>query len=390
MTVLIVLFWVFAFVVFYTFFGYGILLWILVRIRERIRPRKVWPVQEEYPEVTLLIAAYNEKDCIAEKMENCRALDYPAGRLHFVWVTDGSSDGTPDLLRHYPENTVLHEDARRGKTAALNRAMPFVQTPLVVMTDANTELNPEAIKSIVRKFDDPSVGCVCGEKRVRTDGASAAGSEGVYWKYECFLKDLDDRLYSTMGAVGELIAIRRSLWEDIPDGTLVDDMLLSMGIVRRGWRIAYCKEAYALESPSASIAEERKRKVRLSAGGFQATVKLRDLMNPFRYPVVSFQFVSHRVLRWVVTPASLLLLLPLNIALVLCGAPLFYLVTLVLQLAFYLCALGGMIADRHGKKTVLHIPYYFLFANFTTFAGFRHFLSFNGDAAWEKAKRAEK
>jgi len=388
MVFLIILFWFCAFMVFYTFFGYGILLWLLVRIKERIHPRREPVMTEEFPEVTLLIAAYNEEDYIDEKMSNCRALQYPEGRLHFVWVTDGSSDRTPDKLREYPENLVLHDSARRGKSAALNRAMPFVNTPYVVMTDANTILNPESIYRIIRKFDDPQVGCVCGEKRIIEGDGSAAGTEGVYWKYECALKKLDDRLYSTMGAVGELIAIRRELWQDIEPDVLVDDMILSMGIVRRGYRIAYCSDAYACEKPSANIAEERKRKIRLSAGGFQATSRLRDLLNPFRYGVVAFQFGSHRVLRWVLTPSLLVLLLPLNIAIVCLGASRIYSVFLALQILFYLGAFVGYMADRKGRKSKFHVPYYFLFANLTTFAGLKYYLKFNGNAAWEKAKRA--
>lgn len=388
MTALIILFWIFAFIVFYTFFGYGIILWVAVRIREALRPRPSHPVEVEYPDVTLLIAAYNEESCIAEKMENCRSLQYPEDKIHFVWVTDGSTDSTPDLLRGYPENTVLHDDRRRGKSAALNRAMQHVTTPYVVMTDANTILNAESIYRIIRKFDDPEVGCVCGEKRVLSDGASAAGTEGLYWKYECALKKLDDRLYSTMGAVGELIAIRRELWEDIEPDVLVDDMILSMGIVRKGYRIAYCADAYACERPSANIAEERKRKVRLSAGGFQATSKLRDLLNPFKYGVVAFQFGSHRVLRWVLTSSLLVLLLPLNIAIVCLGGPMLYTVTLILQILFYLCAFAGYFADKKGKKSKFHVPYYFLFANLTTFAGLKYYMNFNGNAAWEKARRA--
>ena len=388
MTVLTILFWLFAFIVFYTFFGYGILLWILVRIKEAIAPRKQFPVVEEHPDVTLLIAAYNEEDYVEAKMRNCRSLDYPADKLHITWVTDGSSDSTPDRLREYPENTVLHQPQRAGKTAALNRAMEYVNTPIVIMTDANTDLNPECIRVIVRKFDDPQVGCVSGEKRVRQEGSSASASEGVYWKYESFLKSLDDRLYSAMGAAGELIAIRRSLWTEIPAGTLVDDMILSMGIVRKGYRIAYTNEAYALESPSADIEEERKRKVRLGAGGFQAVSELRDLLNPFKYGVVAFQFFSHRVLRWVVAPSCLVLLALVNVLLVVLGAPVFYTVTLVLQVLFYLSALVGLCQDKKGIKTKFSIPYYFLFANFSTFAGFRYYLHYNGNAAWEKAKRA--
>lgn len=388
MIALTIIFWICAFVVFYTFFGYGIIIWIAVKIKERFSRLETFPMKEEFPDVTLLIAAYNEEDIIAQKMENCRALKYPQDKFHLVWVTDGSTDSTPKLLSGYPENTVLHQPGRSGKTEALNRAMKYVSTPYVIMTDANTALNEDAIYLIIRKFDNPHVGCVAGEKKVISSGENAAATEGLYWKYESFLKDLDDRLNSAMGAAGELIAIRRELWTDIPKGTLGDDMFVSMGVIRKGYKIAYCKQAYAAEKPSADIREEKKRKVRLAGCAMQNVVTLKDLMNPFKYGLTAFQFVSHRVLRWVLTPSCLILLLLSNLAMVLMGAPLFYQIVLGLQVLFYLAALAGMILDRKEKAGILRVPYYFLFTNFTTFAGVGYLLRNKGNAAWEKARRA--
>ena len=388
MIALTIIFWICAFVVFYTFFGYGIIIWIAVKIKEHFSRPETYPMKEEFPDVTLLIAAYNEEDIIAQKMENCRALKYPQDKFHLVWVTDGSTDSTPKLLSGYPENTVLHQPGRSGKTEALNRAMKYVSTPYVIMTDANTALNEDAIYLIIRKFDNPHVGCVAGEKKVISSGENAAATEGLYWKYESFLKDLDDRLNSAMGAAGELIAIRRELWTDIPKGTLGDDMFVSMGVIRKGYKIAYCKQAYAAEKPSADIREEKKRKVRLAGCAMQNVVTLKDLMNPSKYGLTAFQFVSHRVLRWVLTPSCLILLLLSNLAMVLMGAPLFYQIVLGLQVLFYLAALAGMILDRKEKAGILRVPYYFLFTNFTTFAGVGYLLRNKGNAAWEKARRA--
>ena len=278
---------------------------------------------DELPEVTLFVAAYNEERVVDEKMANTRSLDYPADRLKVVWVTDGSDDSTNRRLEAYPEVEIFFQPERQGKTAALNRGIEFVETSLVVFTDANTMLNREAIREIVRCFSDPTVGCVAGEKRIavrRLDGA-AAGGEGLYWKYESALKRLDWRLYSAMGAAGELFAVRRGLFERMENDTLLDDFVLSLRIVQKGYRIAYCDTAYAIEGASSDMKEEQKRKVRICAGGLQSIGRLRPLLNVFRYGVVSFMFLSHRVLRWSLTPLLLFLLLPVNAALAFSGSP---------------------------------------------------------------------
>lgn len=390
MTTAAILFWVLLFVVFYTYLGYGMLLWTLVRIREALRPVRPLPEPDSLPEVTLMIAAYNEQEIVAAKTANCRTLEYPAGKLRFVWVTDGSTDRTGELLAACPEVTVLHDARRAGKTAALNRAMELVDTPLVIFTDANTMLNPGAVRAIVRCFDDRRVGCVAGEKRVAAaDGTGAAATEGVYWKYESKLKELDHRLSTAVGAAGELFAVRRELYEAQPEDTLLDDFMISMRIAGKGYRIAYCKEAYALETPSADMAEEGKRKRRIAAGGLQSVWRLRGLLNPFRHGVLTFQYLSHRVLRWTLTPILLAALLPLNIALLWSAHPLLYAATLALQAAFYAAALAGWLLERRGRRSrLLFIPYYFLFMNLNVFRGAHYLATHRGGGAWEKARRA--
>ena len=204
MTTLQILFWLSLFLVFYTHLGYGILLYMLVKLKELfVKPvRRQLPPDKRLPDVTLFITAFNEEEVVDEKMRNCLGLDYPADKLHIVWTTDGSNDSTNQRLENWPQATVHFQPLRQGKTAAMTRGMMLVDTPLVVFTDANTMLNREAIREIVRAFEDPKVGCVAGEKRIAVqekDGA-AAGGEGIYWKYESTLKALDARLYSAVGA----------------------------------------------------------------------------------------------------------------------------------------------------------------------------------------------
>lgn len=383
-----ILFWIGIGIVFYTYLGYGIVLYLMVKIKELfVKPRSPL-LPEPLPEATLLIAAYNEEAIVASKMVNCRQLDYPADKLRLVWITDGSNDNTNERLKEYPEVTVLYQPRRQGKTAALNRAIPYVKTPYVIFTDANTMLNKGAIKEIIRQFSDPRVGCVAGEKRVEIQAEQGAtAGEGIYWKYESALKRLDYRLYSTVGAAGELFAIRTSLFEQMPPDTLLDDFILSLRIAMRGYKIAYSKEAYALESASLNMREEEKRKVRISAGGLQSVWRLRGLLNIFRYGILSFQYISHRVLRWTLTPVVLFALLPLNLLLACTGHTL-YTVILALQLAFYLLGyLGYKMEKRNIRNKLLFIPYYFLFMNINVIRGYSYLAKHKGTGAWEKAKR---
>ena len=391
-----ILFWIGIGIVFYTYLGYGIVLYLMVKIKELFVKPRLPRLPETLPEATLLIAAYNEEAIVASKMVNCRQLDYPADKLRIVWVTDGSDDGTNERLqtRWAGKATVHFQPLRQGKTAAMTRGMTLVDTPLVVFTDANTMVNREAIREIVLAFRNPKVGCVAGEKRIAVqakDGA-AAGGEGIYWKYESTLKALDARLYSAVGAAGELFAVRRELFETMEPDTLLDDFILSLRITMKGYIIAYCTNAYAIENGSADMREEEKRKVRIAAGGLQSIRRLRPLLNPFRYGVLSFQYTSHRVLRWSVTPFLLFALLPLNVAILLTGgSPVFYGVLLVLQVFFYgLGYWGYYLSTRQIKNKLLFIPYYFLFMNINVLRGIRYLKKKRGSGTWEKAKRAEK
>ena len=374
------LFWLCLAIVVYTYVGYGLILYLLVFIKRlAIKAKPLADITDDcLPEVTLMGCAYNEEDIISEKMSNTHSLDYPADRLHLVWVTDGSTDNTNSILSTYPDVKIVFSPERRGKSAALKHGIKEVSTEIVMMTDANTMLNPEAIREIVRLMQDPKVGCVSGEKKVmaKSDSDEAAQGEGLYWKYESTLKRLDSELYSAMGAAGELCVIRRQLMTDIPDDTLLDDFVISMEIVRMGYKIAYTSKAFAMEYGSADLHEESKRKRRIAAGGLQSSWRLRSLMNPLRHPVVAFQFVSHRVLRWTITPVCLFALIPLNTILVLSGEGIIYTILWILQILFYASALAGM-----------RISKYFVFMNLNVFRGMEYLLN-NTSGTWEKAKRA--
>ncbi len=348
------------------------------------------PSDDELPDITLMICAYNEEDIIDEKMENIRQIDYPREKVCIMWVTDGSNDHSNELLSKYDEVTLVYSPERRGKAAAMQHGLSINKAEFVVFTDANTMLNPNALREIVRQFQKPDVSCVSGEKRVaaRVKGQVSAEGEGLYWKYESTLKRWDSELYSAMGAAGELFAVRMAHYREAPSNALLDDFMMSMLIVKDGHRIAYTSDAYAIEYGSANMHEESKRKRRIAAGGLQSIWWLRSLMNPLRYPVVSFLFVSHRVLRWSVTPLALMLLIPLNILLIVMNAGYVYIVIGALQALFYLATLVGWQQARTGRRSrFFYVPYYFMFMNINVFHGISYLCSHHTSGTWEKAKR---
>lgn len=384
------LFWLNVFVIVYTYLGYGIMLCIVKVLFFKKKNR----IQSEKPELTVLIAAYNEADWIEEKLHNTFLLDYPADLLQVIVVTDGSTDETFQRAKNYHappgiQFQVLHEPERKGKLAAIERVMPLVKTPVVVFTDANTTLNPQAIQNLVKHYADPKVGAVAGEKRIHIahkDEASSVG-EGLYWRYESLLKKWDAELYSAVGAAGELFSIRTELFENIPADTLIEDFYLTMTVLRKGYHIAYAADAYAIEGASASVGEELKRKIRIAAGGLQASWRLRDLLNPFRYGVFSWQFFSHKILRWTLAPLALPLVFLLNVYLAVAPGGV-YTLLLILQVLFYLLALLGWIfAKRQIKIKAFFIPYYFCLMNYSVFLGLLRLWKGQQTVLWEKSER---
>ena len=382
------------FIVFYTFAGYGIFLYLIIRIKRFFKGIKPPPSEnlDGLPSCTLIIAAYNEEYFIEQKISNSLQLNYPEGKLKLLFVTDGSSDKTPDIIARYPQIQLLHKPERAGKIAAVHRAMEYVDTEAVVFTDANTFLNKDALIKICRHYSDATVGAVAGEKRVHIDenaDASAAG-EGFYWKYESALKKWDSELYSVVGAAGELFSVRRSLYQPVEPDTVLDDFMISMLIAAKGYRIIYEPDAYATETASENVSEELKRKVRIAAGGIQSILRLKKLFNPFPYPVLSFQYISHRVLRWTITPFLLILSFILNIVLALEPGETAMQGLLLAQVLFYLLALLGMVMEKRQLRIkVLFIPYYFCVMNYAVLAGIIRYFSTKQSAVWEKVQRKQ-
>ena len=390
-----ILFWILVFIVFYSYLGYGILLFILIRLKRIFgRKKENNKIKDYEPEVTLFVAAYNEKDYVHEKVKNSLSLEYSSSKLKHIWITDGSDDGTPDILRSYKEIEVHHKPERGGKIGAMNRGLKYVKTPIVIFSDGNTTLGKDSIREIVNLFSDPKVGCVSGEKRIISKDADAAAGagEGIYWKYESTLKKWDAELYSVVGAAGELFAIRTELYEEVEKDTLLDDFIISLRVAMKGYTIQYNPNAYAIETASANVKEELKRKIRISAGGIQSIIRLGSLLNIFKYGILSFQYISHRVLRWTLSPLSLLIILILNYFLAASHEglfePEFYSILFLGQILFYMAALlGWFLENRKIKIKILFIPYYFFIMNLSVYLGLIRFIKGRQSVIWERAKR---
>ncbi|MGI4730025.1 MAG: glycosyltransferase family 2 protein [Janthinobacterium lividum] len=388
---MIALFWISLFIIFYAFLGYGIVLFFLVKLRQILRGKRSISTEtiSNLPTCTLIVAAYNEEDFIEQKIKNTLALNYPAAKINFLFITDGSTDKTPEIISKYPQIKLMHSENRLGKIAAVQRAVDAVTTETMVFTDANTFLNPDALIKLCRHYADPKVGAVAGEKRVHIEkNADATAGEGFYWKYESKLKIWDSELNSVVGAAGELFSVKKALYESAHPNSIIDDFMISMLIAKKGYRIVYEPEAFATETSSANIKEELKRKIRIAAGGLQSIIWLKSLLLPFKQPLLSFQYISHRVLRWTVVPFLMIAAFMLNISIVSQTHLLVYQLILSAQILFYAAALLGWILEKQQIKIkALFIPYYFGVMNYAVIAGIFRYLFGEQNAAWEKSKR---
>jgi len=388
------IFWILIGIVLYSYLGYTLLLIILNFYKKNFKDSKTADLQTlEYPEVTLLIAAYNEKEIVEQKMQNSKALIYPEEKLKILWITDGSDDGTNEELEKYPTVRILHQQKREGKTAALNRAMQYVNTPLVVFCDANTMLSLNSIKNLLQYFTDPKVGCVAGAKHIAKNSfeIAAGAGEGTYWRYESYIKNLESDFFSTLGAAGELYAIRTDLFEKIDPDIIIDDFANSLKIACKGFLIKYAKNAYAVESPSMNIKEELKRKIRIASGGFQILFRMPSLLNVFKHGFLSIEYISHKVLRWTIVPWTIPALFVINMFL--CNSLLWksaiYNSIFGIQILFYLMVLAGAIYEKHTTRfKVLFLPFYMTIMNYAQMAGLFRYFTGKHSVVWEKAKRS--
>lgn len=367
----------------HTYFLYPAFLSVARRVRKSSLP--VGSL-DTYPPVVLIIAAYNEEDVIAEKIENSLELDYPREKLDIVVFSDASSDRTDEIVESYADEGVrlMRIEGRVGKTACQNRVVEAVDGDIVVFSDANSMYEPDAITELVRGFA-PGIGCVVGELRYTTE--DGVEGESAYWRYERLLKRLESEVHSLVSGNGSIYAVRASSYVPLdPDAT--SDFAEPLALVENGEIVTYAPDAVARERTGDSTQSELSRRTRIVTRSWNTVAAYAGLLNPFEYPVFSFQLVSHKLLRWL-SPLFLLLALLSNVLLVLLPSNPIYDVFLALQLLFYGLAVWGAVADYLSISSPLyaHVPYYFLVANYGMTAGLLRFLHGRNVVTWETESR---
>ncbi len=373
------LFWVAAFLVAYTYVGYG----LLVLAVGRLRPR---PVRRQAirPKVTVLVIAYNEGARIGRKIENLLALDYPRELLEIIIASDGSTDTTAETVWAYePRVRPVICPRRRGKPAVLNEIVPHASGEIVVLADARQMFARNAVTALVEAFADPEVGAVSGALTILREGETEAAVEGaaIYWEFEKQIRWNESRIDSTIGATGAIYAIRRELFEALPEATVLDDVVIPLRIVRRGYRVVFEPRARAYDVRATCARDELARKVRTIGGNFQLFANESWTLNPFRNRVW-LQIVSHKGLR-LVLPLLYAAILISNAALL---EHWFYQMTMAGQVALYGAALVGfLLPAARARSKIVVLPYTVCFLSWATILGLKQFLTGRLRVTWERS-----
>lgn len=385
-------FWISAASVLYTYAVFPVLMFLFAALKQAWRDvrfllrresrRRAARGQYE-PHVALLVAAYNEEAIIAEKLRNTADLDYPAEKIDLLLGLDAPEDGTAEVARAQagPNQQVIQFPVRRGKLAVINDLAARSNAEILVFSDANTILAPDAIRCLVRHFAEEGTGAVCGELRV-VSPSGRVEMESLYWRYEVALKFLENRLNCVLGANGGVYAVRRDLFRPL-DNWIVEDFQLPMEIRFAGYRVVYDPEAIGTEEAAPSLAAEYRRKVRIGAGACQTLLRNPGFLNPFA-GMPAYAYFSHKVLRWL---GPLFMLSALAASVLLAAEP-FYAAALALQLAFYAVAWLGYVRLRRGKTGGLAATvFYFCSMNLALLHGMIRFLTGRQQALWNTTPR---
>lgn len=384
-----IIFWLSLGLVLYPYLLYPLLLFLAYSVTQAWRDlrylgsprnrRTETPAPSELPGVTVIVPAYNEEKVLPAKIENLGTLDYPVERLQVIFVSDGSSDRTNEMLKNAKDanfHSILLGE-RKGKANALNQAVEQASNKILVFCDASTLFETDAIKKLVRHFADPEVGAVCGAVRYQAN-ADAQQTEGAYWKYESAVRMMEARMGAILNASGAIYALRRDCFARVPQSTILEDFVIPMRARRLGFSVLYDPEAVAIEFPASTVSGEFTRRVRLAVGSFRA---VKDLVRVPLRGFTPFALISHKLLRWLV-PFFAVTFLVSNV--VLAHSP-FYRIALAVQVLFYLWAGLGFFFYQHMRRVRYGLVPYFLFAMHLAFiVGFFRCLAGSDRAVWQK------
>lgn len=380
---LVTVFWGSVLWVLYTYVLYPLILLLMSAGKRAVRHN----APETWPQVSLVIAAHNEEAVLREKLENSLALDYPPDRVQIIVASDGSTDATESIAAAFEgRGVVLHRvEERGGKTQAQNEAVCLAQGEFLVFSDANSIYDAQALKRIIEPFADTTVGCVCGELRYANPEGDAAGKgEGVYWRYEQFLKRRESALSSTLGANGSIYALRRDLFEEL-DADIISDFIMPVRVWRRGFRVVYEPSAVAEERSGGTFTDEFHRRTRIIARSLRGLWAERGVLNPFAHGWFAVQMISHKLMRWTV-PLAMIVAFASN-ALLRDIAP--YSFFFDAQVVLYgLAFMGNVWPAGLGRLAIFYIPAHFVAINAGALLGLLRFLSGRRYRIWQPTSRS--
>ncbi len=373
---IVFLFWIALFFVIYTYFLYALIIIGAAGLKRDTPPPGADP--GPLPSVTMIIVVFNEEKTIGKKLSNCRELDYPQELLTICVVSDGSTDSTNGILLGEKGIVYIEDAENHGKPHQINKAVKLSDSEVIVFSDVRQMYRPDALRHLVRNFQDPRVGCVSGELVFYLPDDHTGGNIGLYWRYEKALRRAESRVDSTLGATGAIYAVRRELIEPIPDDTILDDVEIPLQAVRRGYRAVFEPEAIAYDNASSRIEEEFRRKVRTLAGNFQLFARHLWLLNPFKNRIF-FQSVSHKLFRLLVPYALILVYVTSVIIGSPLSRPLFW-----IQTACYLIGLVSLVTGAMRNNRLVNIISLFLSLNSASVVALFMFISGRANVRWRR------
>lgn len=375
-----VVFWAAAATLFYIYVGYPALLCLIALFRRQRRPEPGYT-----PEISILIAACNEEAGIRQKLEQTLALDYPADKMEVLVLSDGSQDGTDQIVTSFadPRVRLVRIPERRGKTNAQNEGVQLANGEVLIFSDATTTYHPQALKYLAANYQDPAVGAVSGRYQYfdrNQDSPTGLGTI-AFWNYENTIKTRQSRISTLTGCCGCIYSVRKSAYTALaPD--VISDLVQPLWVIQKGYRVVFEDRALAYEQTTESTSEEFAMRVRVITRGMRGLLSVPELLKPWKYPWIAFQLFSHKVLRWMV-PMFLLVLLAAN--LVLMNQP-YFRTLMILQLAFYALAALQVLVPIHRRWKPLGIPLYFCTLNAAAMLGVIDLLRGKKHVIWQPVR----